>query len=123
MPAPFFEGEQILFANLALLGPVEEMLAELRRKVHPLDLRHQAPNVILASSSRSRSVSAGSVDFWNRSARSKKASRRSSDAAKGSSGWSALSKSLVGSAMHHQDTLHPTEARRPVAIFAIVTLR
>lgn len=62
MQSSFFKREEVLHGYLALFGAIKEMLAKLRREIVPLHLRHQLPNVIRASCSRSRSVSAGSLD-------------------------------------------------------------
>ncbi len=49
-------------SNLALCYSVEEVLAQSRRQIRPLNLRHHSPKVIRASSLFKRSRSAGSVD-------------------------------------------------------------
>ena len=56
-------GQLVRLEELALLQTVEEVLPERRRKVGPLDLGHQSPKVMRASSSLIRCRSTGSSDF------------------------------------------------------------
>ena len=71
---PFHEPQQIFLGDRPLLEPDQEMLPESLRKTRPLDLRHYAPKMSWASSSLSRSDSAGSAAALKRRARARKRS-------------------------------------------------
>jgi hypothetical protein len=60
--APQFQLVEIFWRYLTIRDPIEEMLAENRWKIGPPNFRHQAPNVIRASSSFSCCRSAEFLD-------------------------------------------------------------
>ncbi|SRR5579871_1591962 len=59
--SPLSWREEILAGDLALGSSFEETISQVRRKVRPLNLWHQPPNVSRASSSLIRFRSAGFV--------------------------------------------------------------
>lgn len=68
---PKLEPVQIFDRYFSLFKPIKSMLAQGRWKIIPLNLRHQAPNVMRASSFLIRRRSAGSVESDNRFASAK----------------------------------------------------
>src|SRR5262249_54243061 len=62
---------EVLSCDLSVAEAVEEVIAKGEGQIGPLDLRHQSPKVIRASSSLSRFCSAGLDERASRSASSK----------------------------------------------------
>jgi hypothetical protein len=69
---PHLQLIKVLDGNLALAKPLEQVITKCRRKAGPLNLRHQPPKVMRASSSLSRACSSGSRVRERRSANSQK---------------------------------------------------
>ncbi len=65
---PQLQCVEVLRRDFALTNTLEQVVAESRGKIRPLDLRHQSPNVSRASSDFNCSCSRGSFDRTKRSA-------------------------------------------------------